>query len=152
MTDTYVPVPDLLYRGQQVYTLEASTAPSPSPTPTPVPAPVPTTQSSYPIGLLTDADKMWLVRYGMYAYMSALKYKPGSHQLLEDILTLNGRTVWEWAGALTGEQLQYKINLIKNMFMSGGEMYTPAYDQNSYTGPLRQVYKNLVALKLTVVA
>lgn len=123
----------------------ATTPPPATPPPVVSPPPATVTAISYPIALLDNADKNYL-GYMMMTYRVDLRSLPGSHQLLEDMLVdSKGRNVTDFP---PNDPLQYLINLIKNGVARGGPLFDPSFTVAGYTGPLKPIYKNLVAAKL----
>ena len=126
-------------------TPDAPIVPAPRPGPT-APAPQPSSAgATYPIARLTADDKKYL-RIAMLDYRNALRTKPGSHQLLEDMLTdSRGQNITDHP---PNDALQAQLNVLKNAISAGGALYDPAFDANAYRGPLVDVYHALVAKKL----
>jgi len=143
---TYTEVPDLLYKGVKVYTLQDDTATPTPPTSDPVtPAP---TVISFVADLVQLNDAMYLYKM-QTAYASALKSLPGSHQVFFDMLTDRfGRTYWKLTG-FAQQALQVTINRLINWAGSDHSADLRTFDVNTYTGPLKQIYNNLVAAKLS---
>lgn len=96
---------------------------------------------TYPVASLTDADKFFLYRMD-YWYKGALAHIPGSHQLFRDMLVDGqGHTVWQ------GANIEGAINQAINFGGMDNAALAQQFDVKAYTGPLAQIYSNLVAAK-----
>ena len=142
---TYIEVPDLLFKGAKVYTLQEDTSSTPVTPPTSIPSAP--TQLTYPVHEVTLPDAMFLYKMD-YFYRQALKNLPGSHQIFFDILSNQfGKTYWQLTGTAQ-QNMQVAVNQVINWAGSENAAATQLFDTNKYTGPLKVIYNNLVTAKL----
>lgn len=152
----YLEVPDLLYKGAKVYTLQDATTPVSPPTSTPI---APTQQGGFHGGIVTttptttsstvttyEASKVTLDD-AMFLFRKDLEYRHlvPNHQLHFDILTQNGKTYAQMVG-LTAAAFKNRVNQIINLAGEDNSAATASFDVAAYAGPLKSIYANLVRL------
>lgn len=128
--------------------LQAANPAPPPPVGQPPSAPPPLPPAiGYEITRVTLDDALYLYKMS-YDYATALRNLPGSHQLHYDILTLNGKTWWHMAGAAQAD-MQLRLSRVINEAGADNTALATQYDTSKYAGPLRNIYNNLVAAKLS---
>lgn len=147
---TYTQVPDLLYKGVAVYTLDTASGPSDPPIVPIPPTPVPTNTTVLATTVVIDSDDNFFLGKMIQPYIQALKSKPGAHQVFYDMLTDRvGRTYSDMVPQPKGTVKDPALKTLISQLINAASYDTPSWwDVTKYTGRLLQVYNNLVAAKL----
>lgn len=112
-----------------------------APTPTPVVTPPAVAATTYPANQITLPDAMFLFRKDI-----EYRHIVPNADLFFDILSQGGKTYAQMTG-LTQQAFKTTINRIINLAGEDNSAATSAFNVDGYTGPLKQIYINLVNSK-----